>query len=160
MRPETVIQLYAICASADTRLQDEPMTPTRAKSWSELWLQDIPDQHVALIAAHIYRAPQMMKLQPGHVTQAWEELDKKIGGRLRRAREIQRKLAGMAPSTRDEVDDWNDLVGMYAATVDELPAYVRRAAGLTPIEPMPVPEVERAEPPASLKFLTKEGKYD
>lgn len=160
MRPETVIQLYAIAASADTRLQDEPMTPARAKSWSELWLQDVPDQHAALIAAHIYRVPQMLKLQPGHITKAWEELDKKIGGKLRRARAIQRKLAGPAPTTRDEVDDWNDLAAAYTAAVEGLPAYVCRAAGLTPIEPRPVPVIERADPPASLKFLTKEGKYD
>ena len=153
MRPETVIQLYALAASADTRLQDEPMTPARAKSWSEVWLQDVPDQHAALIAAHIYRAPQMLKLQPGHITEAWDELDRKIGAKLRRARSIQRKLAGPAPVTRDEVEDWNDLTTAYTAAVEGLPAYVRRAAGLAPVDPMPVPALERAEPPANLKFL-------
>lgn len=153
MRPETVIQLYALASSADTRLQDEPMTPARAKSWSEVWLQDVPDQHAALIAAHIYRTPQMLKLQPGHITKAWDELDKKIGAKLRRARAIQRKLTGTAPTTRDEVDDWNDLVAAYTIAVRGLPVYVRRAAGLTPIDYMPVPTLERAEPPANLKFL-------
>lgn len=155
MRPETVIQLYALASSADTRLQEEPMTPARAKSWSEVWLQDVPDQHAALIAAHIYRVPQMLKLQPGHITKAWEELDEQIGAKLRRARAIQRKLAGAAPTTRDEVEDWNELVFAYTACVTELPAYVRRAAGLTPVEYRPVPPLERAEPPANLKFLTE-----
>lgn len=155
MRPETVIQLYALAASADTRLQDEPMTPARAKSWSEVWLQDVPDQHVALIVAHIYRVPQMLKLQPGHITQAWEELDKQIGGKLRRARALQRKLAELTPVTRDEVEDWNEFVFAYTACVSELPAYVRRAAELTPVEYRPVPPLERAEPPANLKFLTE-----
>ena len=153
MRPETVIQLYALASSADTRLQEEPMTPARAKSWSEVWLQDVPDQHAALIAAHIYRVPQMLKLQPGHITQAWDELDKKIGGKLRRARAIQRKLAGTAPTTRDEVEDWNALAALYASAAEGLPAYVRRAAGLTPVDYKPVPALERAEPPANLKFL-------
>lgn len=155
MRPETVIQLYALASSADTRLQEEPMTPARAKSWSEVWLQDVPDQHAALIAAHIYRVPQMLKLQPGHITQAWDELDKKIGGKLRRARAIQRKLAGPPPTTRDEVEDWNDLAFAYTAAVEGLPAYVRRAAGLTPVEYREAPPLERAEPPANLKFLTE-----
>lgn len=153
MRPETVIQLYALASSADTRLQEEPMTPARAKSWSEVWLQDVPDQHAALIAAHIYRVPQMLKLQPGHITQAWDELDKKIGGKLRRARAIQRKLAELEPATRDEVEDWNELVVAYTASVAELPAYVRLAAGLTPVEYREAPPLERAEPPANLKFL-------
>lgn len=155
MRPETVVQLYALASSADTRLQEEPMTPARAKSWSEVWLQDVPDQHAALIAAHIYRIPQMLKLQPGHITQAWDELDKKIGGKLRRARAIQRKLAELTPTTRDEVEDWNELVFAYTASVSDLPAYVRRAAELTPVEYRPVPSLERAEPPANLKFLTE-----
>lgn len=155
MKPETVIQLYTLAASADTRLQDEPMTPARAKSWSEVWLQDVPDQHAALIAAHIYRTPQMLKLQPGHITQAWDELDKKIGAKLRRARAIQRKLSELEPSTRDEVEDWNELVFAYTASAGELPTYVRRAAGLTPVEYRPVPPLERAEPPANLKFLTE-----
>lgn len=155
MKPETVIQLYTLASSADIRLKEDPMTPARAKSWSEVWLQDVPDQHAALIAAHIYRTPQMLKLQPGHITKAWEELDKKIGGKLRRARAIQRKLAELGPSTRDEVEDWNELVFVYTASVGELPAYVRRAAGLTPVEYRPVPPLERAEPPASLKFLTE-----
>ena len=158
MRPETVIQLYALASSADTRLQEEPMTPARAKSWSEVWLQDVPDQHATLIAAHIYRAPQMLKLQPGHITQAWDELDKQIGAKLRRARTIQRKLAGPPPTTRDEVEDWNSLAALYTAAAEGLPAYVRRAAGLTPVDPMPVPALERAEPPASLKFLIGETK--
>lgn len=153
MRPETVIQLYALASSADTRLQEEPMTPARAKSWSEVWLQDVPDQHAALIAAHIYRVPQMLKLQPGHITKAWEELDEEIGAKLRRARAIQRKLAGTAPTTRDEVEDWNALAALYAAAAEGLPAYVRRAAGLPLVDPMPVPALERAEPPANLKFL-------
>lgn len=153
MRPETVIQLYALASSADTRLQEEPMTPARAKSWSEVWLQDVPDQHAALIAAHIYRVPQMLKLQPGHITQAWDELDKKIGGKLRRARAIQRKLAGPPPTTRDEVEDWNALAILYTAAAERLPAYVRRAAGLAPVDLKPVPALERAEPPANLKFL-------
>lgn len=153
MRPETVIQLYALASSADTRLQEEPMTPGRAKSWSEVWLQDVPDQHAALIAAHIYRVPQMLKLQPGHITQAWDELDKKIGCKLRRARAIQRKLAELEPATRDEVEDWNELVFVYTAAAERLPAYVRRAAGLAPVDPKPVPALERAEPPANLKFL-------
>jgi len=155
MRPETIIQLYSLAASADTRLQDEPMTPARAKSWAEVWLQDVPDQHAALIIAHIYRTPQMLKLQPGHITKAWEELDKKIGSKLRRARAIQRKLAELDPSTRDEVEDWNELVFAYTASVGELPAYVRRAAGLTPVEYREAPPLERAEPPANLKFLTE-----
>lgn len=155
MKPETVIQLYTLAASADTRLQDEPMTPARARSWSEVWLQDVPDQHAALIAAHIYRVPQMLKLQPGHITQAWDELDKKIGAKLRRARAIQRKLADLTPVTRDEVEDWNELVFAYTASVQELPAYVRHAAGLTPVEYREAPPLERAEPPASLKFLTE-----
>lgn len=155
MRPETIIQLYSLAASADTRLQDEPMTPARAKSWAEVWLQDVPDQHAALIVAHIYRTPQMLKLQPGHITKAWEELDKKIGSKLRRARAIQRKLAELDPSTRDEVEDWNELVFAYTASVSELPAYVRRAADLTPAEYREAPPLERAEPPASLKFLTE-----
>lgn len=153
MRPETVIQLYALASSADTRLQEEPMTPARAKSWSEVWLQDVPDQHAALIAAHIYRVPQMLKLQPGHITQAWDELDKKIGGKLRRARAIQRNLAGTAPTTRDEVEDWNALAALYTAAAEGLPVYVRRAAGLTPIEYKEAPPLERAKPPANLKFL-------
>lgn len=153
MRPETVIQLYALASSADTRLQEEPMTPARAKSWSEVWLQDVPDQHAALIAAHIYRTTQMLKLQPGHITQAWDELDKKIGGKLRRARTIQRKLAGPPPTTRDEVEDWNELVAAYTTAVNGLPVYVRRAAGLTPMEYKEAPPLERAEPPANLKFL-------
>lgn len=153
MRPETVIQLYALASSADTRLQEEPMTPARAKSWSEVWLQDVPDQHAALIAAHIYRVPQMLKLQPGHITQAWDELDKKIGGKLRRARTIQRKLAGPPPTTRDEVEDWNALAALYAAAAEGLPDYVRRAAGFVPVDPKPVPALERAEAPANLKFL-------
>lgn len=153
MRPETVIQLYALASSADTRLQEEPMTPARAKSWSEVWLQDVPDQHAALIAAHIYRVPQMLKLQPGHITQAWDELDKKIGGKIRRARAIQRKLAGTAPTTRDEVEDWNALAALYAAAAEGLPAYVRRAAGLTPMEYKEAPPLECAAPPANLKFL-------
>lgn len=147
MKPETVIQLYTLAASADTRLQDEPMTPARAKSWAEVWLQDVPDQHAALIVAHIYRIPQMLKLQPGHITQAWEELNKKIGSKLRRARAIQRKLAELEPATRDEVEDWNELVFAYTASVSELPAYVRRAAGLTPVEYREAPPLERAEPP-------------
>lgn len=147
MRPETVIQAYALATSADIRLKEDPMTPARAKSWSEVWLQDVPDQHAALIVAHIYRVPQMLKLQPGHITQAWEELDKKIGAKLRRARVLQRKLSGPAPTTRDEVDDWNELVSMYDQAAAALPAYVRRAAALTPIEPLPVPALERAEPP-------------
>lgn len=155
MRPETVIQLYTLASSADTRLQDDPMTPARAKSWSEVWLQDVPDQHTALIVAHIYRVPQMLKLQPGHITKAWEELDEKIGGKLRRARAIQSKLAELEPATRDEVEDWNELVFAYAASIQELPAYVRRAAALTPVEYRPVPPLERAEPPANLKFLTE-----
>lgn len=155
MRPETVIQLYALATSADIRLKEDPMTPARAKSWSEVWLQDVPDQHAALIVTHIYRTPQMLKLQPGHITQAWEELDKKIGAKLRRARVLQRKLSGPAPTTRDEVDDWNELVSMYDQAAAALPAYVRRSAGLTPIEPLPVPALERAEPPANLKFLTE-----
>lgn len=155
MRPETVIQLYALAASADTRLQDEPMTPARAKSWSDLWLQDVPDQHVALIAAHIYRMPQMLKLQPGHVTQAWDELDKKIGSSLRRARALRHKLAGMPTTTRDEIDDWNELADMYNQAARGLPPYVRRAAALAPIELQPLPAVERAEPPANLRFLTE-----
>lgn len=153
MRPETVIQLYALASSADTRLQEEPMTPARAKTWSEVWLQDVPDQHAALIAAHIYRVPQMLKLQPGHITKAWEELDEEIGAKLRRARAIQRKLAGTAPTTRDEVEDWNALATLYAAAAERLPAYVRRAAGLAPVDLKPVPALERAEPPADLKFL-------
>lgn len=153
MRPETVIQLYALASSADTRLQEEPMTPARAKSWSEVWLQDVPDQHAALIAAHIYRTPQMLKLQPGHITRAWEELDEQIGAKLRRARAIQRKLAGPPPTTRDEVEDWNDLVAAYTTAVKGLPVYVRRAAGLTPVDYKPMPALERAEPPANLKFL-------
>ena len=155
MKPKTIIQLYTLAASADTRLQDEPMTPARAKSWAEVWLQDVPDQHAALIVAHIYRVPQMLKLQPGHITQAWEELDKKIGGKLRRARAIQRKLAELEPSTRDEVEDWNELVFAYTASAGELPAYVRRAAGLTPVEYREAPPLERADPPANLKFLTE-----
>lgn len=155
MKPETIIQLYSLAASADTRLQDEPMTPARAKTWAEVWLQDVPDQHAALIVAHIYRTPQMLKLQPGHITQAWDELDKKIGGKLRRARVIQRKLSELEPATRDEVEDWNELVFAYTAAVGELPAYVRRAAGLTPVEYREVPSLERAEPPANLKFLTE-----
>lgn len=155
MRPETVIRLYTLATSADTRLQDDPMTPARAKSWAEIWLPDVPDQHAALIVAHIYRAPQMLKLQPGHVTQAWDELDKKIGAKLRRARAIQRKLSELEPSTRDEVEDWNELVFVYTASVQELPAYVRRAAGLTPVEYREAPPLERAEPPANLKFLTE-----
>lgn len=158
MRPETVIQLYALASSADTRLQDDPMTPARAKSWSEVWLQDVPDQHAALIAAHIYRVPQMLKLQPGHITKAWEELDEEIGAKLRRARAIQRKLAGTAPTTRDEVEDWNALAALYAAAAEGLPAYARRAAGLAPVDLKPVPALERAEPPASLKFLIGEAK--
>lgn len=155
MKPETIIQLYSLAASADTRLQDEPMTPARAKTWAEVWLQDVPDQHAALIIAHIYRTPQMLKLQPGHITKAWDELDKKIGAKLRRARAIQRKLSELGPSTRDEVEDWNELVFAYTASVGELPAYVRRAAGLTPVEYMEAPPLERAEPPANLKFLTE-----
>lgn len=158
MRPETVIQLYALASSADTRLQEEPMTPARAKSWSEVWLQDVPDQHAALIAAHIYRTPQMLKLQPGHITQAWDELDKAIGAKLRRARVIQRKLAELEPATRDEVEDWNDLVAAYTIAVKGLPAYVRRAAALTPVEYRETPPLERAEPPANLKFLTERKK--
>ncbi len=153
MRPETVIQLYALASSADTRLQEEPMTPARAKSWSEVWLQDVPDQHAALIAAHIYRVPQMLKLQPGHITKAWEELDEEIGAKLRRARAIQRKLASTAPTTRDEVEDWNALAALYTAAAERLPAYVRRAAGLTPMEYKEAPPLERAAPPANLKFL-------
>lgn len=155
MKPETIIKLYSLAASADTRLQDEPMTPASAKTWAEVWLQDVPDQHAALIIAHIYRTPQMLKLQPGHITKAWDELDKKIGAKLRRARAIQRKLSELEPSTRDEVEDWNELVFAYTASVGELPAYVRRAAGLTPVECMEAPPLERAEPPANLKFLTE-----
>lgn len=155
MKPETIIQLYSLAASADTRLQDEPMTPARAKTWAEVWLQDVPDQHAALIIAHIYRTPQMLKLQPGHITKAWDELDKKIGAKLRRARAIQRKLSELEPSTRDEVEDWNELVFAYTASTGELPTYVRLAAGLTPVEYREAPPLERAEPPANLKFLTE-----
>nr|DAV51068.1 MAG TPA: hypothetical protein [Caudoviricetes sp.] len=158
MKPETIIQLYSLAASADTRLQDEPMTPARAKSWSEVWLQDVPDQHAALIVAHIYHVPQMLKLQPGHITKAWDELDKKIGGKLRRARAIQRKLSELTPATCDEVEDWNELVFAYTAAAGELPAYVRRAADITPVEYREVPPLERAEPPANLKFLTEGAK--
>lgn len=160
MRPDTIFKLYSLAMGADSRLKKDPMTAARAKLWSEVYLQEVPDQHYELIARHLYRVPQMLPLQAGHITEAWDELDKTVGSKLRRAQALAKKMRALTPRTRDEVEDWNDLATAYTAAASELPAYVRHSAGLAPVAPKPVPALERAEPPANLKFLTDGGKND
>ncbi len=157
MRPDTIFKLYALAIGADSRLKKDPMTPARAQLWSEVYLQDVPDQHYELIARHIYREPQMLPLQTGHITKAWDELDRTIGSKLRRAQTLAKKMRELTPATRYEVEDWNDLAAAYTAALEGLPAYVRHSAGLTPVDLKPLPALKRAEPPASLKFLTDGG---
>ncbi|WP_424824287.1 hypothetical protein [Rothia aeria] len=158
MRPDTIFKLYSLAMGADSRLKKDPMTPDRAQLWSEVYLQDVPDQHYELIAQHIYRVPQMLTLQAGHITQAWDELEETVGSQLRRAQALAKKIKALTPRTRYEVEDWNDLAILYTAACEKLPAYVRHAAGLSPVDLKPVPPLERAEPPANLKFLTDGGK--
>ena len=88
MKPETIFKLYGLAMSADSRLKKDPMTPKRAQTWSEVWLHDVPDHHYVLIVDHIYREPQMLPLQPGHITKAWDELEKTIGSKVRRAQAL------------------------------------------------------------------------
>lgn len=158
MKPETIFKLYGLAMSADSRLKKAPMTPKRAQTWSEVWLQNVPDQHYVLIVDHIYREPQMLPLQPGHITKAWDELERTVGTKVRRAQALAKKMQALTPSTRYEVEDWNDLAAAYTAATADLPAYVRQSAGLAPVEPKPLPALERAEPPANLKFLIDGGK--
>ena len=158
MEPETIFKLYSLAMSADSRLKKDPMTPKRAQTWSEVWLHGVPDQHYVLIVDHIYREPQMLPLQPGHITKAWDELEKTVGAKVRRAQALAKKMQSLTTSTRWEVEDWNDLAAAYTAATTDLPAYVLHAAGLAPVEPRPVPALEKAEPPASLKFLIDGGK--
>ena len=154
MKPETIFKLYSLAMSADSRLKKDPMTPKRAQTWSEVWLQGVPDQHYVLIVDHIYREPQMLPLQPGHITKAWDDLEKTVGAKVRRAQALAKKMQALTPTTRYEVEDWNDLAAGYTAALSELPAYVRQSAGLAPVDLKPVPALEKAEPPANLKFLT------
>lgn len=156
MRPDTIFKLYSLAMGADSRLKKDPMTPDRARLWSEVYLQDVPDQHYELIARHIYRVPQMLPLQAGHITQAWDELEETIGSKLRRAQALAKKMRSLTPRTRDEVEDWNELATAYTDACEALPAYVRHSAGLAPVDLKPVPALERAEPPATLKFLIGE----
>lgn len=156
MRPDTIFKLYALAIGADSRLKKDPMTAARAQLWSEVYLQDVPDQHYELIARHIYRVPQMLPLQAGHITEAWDELEKAIGTKVRRAQALAKKMQAYTPRTRYEVEDWNELAAAYNATASELPAYVRQSARLAPVDLKPVPALERAEPPANLKFLIGE----
>lgn len=156
MRPDTIFKLYSLAMGADSRLKKDPMTTERARLWSEVYLQDVPDQHYELIARHIYREPQLLPLQAGHITKAWDELEKTVGTKVRRAQALAKKMQALTPRTRDEVEDWNELAAAYTAAASELPAYVRHSAGLAPVDLKPVPALERAEPPANLKFLIGE----
>ncbi len=158
MKPETIFKLYGLAMSADSRLKKDPMTPKRAQTWSEIWLQNVPDQHYVLIVDHIYKEPQMLPLQPGHITKAWDDLEKTVGSKLRRAQALAKKRQALTPTTRYEVEDWNDLAAAYTEACEALPAYVRHSAGLAPVDLKPVPPLERVEPPANLKFLTEGGK--
>lgn len=158
MRPDTIFKLYSLAMGADSRLKKDPMTNERARLWSEVYLRDVPDQHYELIAQHIYRVPQMLPLQAGHITDAWDELDRTIGSKLRRAQALAKKMRALNPTTRYEVEDWNDLATLYTDACEALPAYVRHSAGLAPVDLKHAPALERAEPPANLKYLTDGGK--
>lgn len=157
MKPETIFKLYGLAMSADSRLKKDLMTPNRAQTWSEIWLQNVPDQHYVLIVDHIYKEPQMLPLQPGHITKAWDDLEKTVGSKLRRAQALAKKMQALTPTTRYEVEDWNDLAAAYTEACEALPAYVRYSAGLAPVDLKPVPPLERVEPPANLKFLIDGG---
>ena len=153
MTPETVARMYTLAMAADSRLTRDSMTPEKAQVWAELFLADIPDEHHAFIIQHIYRTPQMLTLQPGHIIEAWAEIEKTVGKKIQRVRALTTSLDSLNPKTRDDIEDYNDLVEAYMTTAKELPAYVRHGLGLKPISPLPVPTTEKAQPPASLRHL-------
>lgn len=76
MNISEVEQFHALAMTMDPRriepLDDEGVM---AQAW-QIILEDVPFSETRAILRQLYRRPQMLVLQPGHIVEAWEEVQR------------------------------------------------------------------------------------
>lgn len=149
MKPEEVAGFYAIAIGYDSRLK--PLSIENTKIWAD-HLKTIPfiDSHEIL--AHIYSTPVLITLQPGHVTEAWEEIKAARARIVDRIRSIDRYLAA---TNEDDPDVLAEKLEARARYVAELPAHVVAYANVAERQLNPPPKYPREEPVAEIIDFTK-----
>lgn len=146
MKPEEVAGFYAIAIGYDSRLK--PLSIENTKIWAD-HLKTIPfiDSHEIL--AHIYSTPVLITLQPGHVTEAWEEIKAARARIVDRIRSIDRYLAA---TNEDDPDVLAEKLEARARYVAELPAHVVAYANVAERQLNPPPKYPREVQPAQIDF--------
>lgn len=149
MKPEEVAGFYAIAIGYDSRLK--PLSIENTKIWAD-HLKTIPfiDSHEIL--AHIYSTPVLVTLQPGHVTEAWEEIKAARARIVNRIRSIDRYLAA---TNEDDPDVLAEKLEARARYVNQLPQHVIHYANVAERQLNPPPKYPRQEQPTQIIDFTK-----
>lgn len=149
MTPEQAAAFHAAATGCDSRLQ--PLTPISAKIWAH-HLRDIPARETEHILTHIYSTPQMVLLQPGHVTEAWEQVKAERRRVIERINSIDRYLAATGETDPGVLAEKLEARARYVA---ELPAHVVAYANVAERQLNPPPKYPREEPAAEIIDFSK-----
>lgn len=139
LKPDEVLKFYRYAMHADPRNDltaglADAVAMERLAVWVDL-LEEIPFSEGRWILKEIYTKPQMLKLQPGHVVEAWELLKKERFGLIRRIRRIDRYLSTLGADDPPHVVE--EQLAARERYAKKLPEHVLLGAGLAnaPIEP-------------------------
>lgn len=95
-------RLHAMAMALDGRIKPLDRSGAMAAAW-QVVLADVPAVETGAILKRIYAEPQMLVLQPGHVAQAWTEIEAERAETLRALTTIDRYLAAIGGDEADEV---------------------------------------------------------
>lgn len=137
MTPEQASAFHAAATGCDSRLQ--PLTPISARIWAHQ-LKDIPYRETEHILTHIYAAPQMVMLQPGHVVEAWEAVKADRRRVIDRVNSIDRYLAATGETDPGVLEEKLVARAEYLA---QLPEHVVEYAGIAQRQLAPPPKYPR-----------------
>lgn len=153
MTPEEVAGFYALAIGYDSRLK--PLSIENVKIWAHE-LKTIPFNESQEILAHIYAGPVLIALQPGHVTEAWEQV--KAGRRriIDRINSIDRYLAY---TKEDDPGVLAEKLQARARYVEQLPKHVVTYANLAEPQLNPPPKYPRQEQPTQIIDFAKALKH-
>lgn len=138
MKPQDVAKFYAIALSYDSRLA--PLTLESTKVWAE-HLKTVPFTDALTIMKRIYERPVLIHLQPGHVSEVWEEIKTERKAIIEKIHGIDRYLAATQETDPGVLEEKLEARERY---LTQLPDHVIEFAGIRQQQLNPPPKYPRA----------------